>query len=331
MDYTFHSTSPNFFHQVRCPINDTVNHKVSWYIKSIIGACNIKVIDEDDYISFRLERVFEIHPDKAYFDLTNEKEGFMSWFSSTLSLIGLTFEIDGGGRWCFTSNEPFEIIGVSYYFKQVLGLYYQSEFPLQSSNNQLQIQASGYRLGSSFWFALSNLGSMNSVCMRIFNTFTPNGVFHYDNQEFVANCNSGALSDLIISIVDENMRPIRFTNPIHLYIVVQDCGEERQNYEPFQTLPPNPVLQEKIRRKRIENKERKEKSLKNLLKYDPTADRENEDLEFPLKSPEQEDAELRSLRNNIAKNNTDRDKQIKELQEDYQENQLKENTQETEK
>jgi hypothetical protein len=326
-DYTFSSKTPNFFHEIHCPI---LNHnKISWSIKSIIGSCNIKVIDEEDFIIFSIhEQLYEIRPEIAYFDLSNENEGFLSWLSDKLEEFNIKYQIDGGGRWSFYSTEKFEIIDCSYYFKQIFGLYFLNEFPLHSINNAIKIQASGLKLGSSFWFLTCNCSSSSSnVVMRIFNDFSPNKTFQVNNHEFNQISNAGSLSQLIIQIVDENLHPIRFTNPIFIYIQTQEIFQENICLEPFRELPPNPILKEKIQRKRIQNKEKKEKALRNLGRYDPTADRENEDLEFPLKTPEQEENELRMLRRNISRDNKERESLIEELQENYQE-QNQENKQE---
>jgi len=174
------------------------------------------------------------------------------------------------------------------------------------------------------WFALCNCGtncSLNNswkgfICMRIFNTFAINRVFQHLNNEFITTCQSHCLEDLTISIVDENRRPIKFTNPICIYISIK-CEEETQEFLPFQSLPPNIELKEKIQKKRKEIAERRERGLINLGKYDSTKDRENEDLKFPLKSPEQEEAELKGIRERTRKENTQRDILIKEIEDEY--------------
>jgi hypothetical protein len=78
-------------------------------------------------------------------------------------------------------------------------------------------------------------------------------------------------------------------------------------------------LKEKIVKKRLENREKRAKALIKLGKFDQTADRENENLEFPLKSPEQEDFELKHIKERTAKNNKGRENLIEEITQEYNE------------
>jgi hypothetical protein len=323
MEYTFSSNNSNNFHLIQCPIHIREFSMVSWSCNFLIGNCNIEVLNEEDFIEFD-KGLIEIN--QSYFDLT--KDGFNEWFESKLNELNIQSEIDGGGRWSFISNEKFEIKSCSYYLSQVLGLYYLKNLPLQSreinKRNIIQVMATGYKMGSSMWLGQSNCGNeviVNnqrlSLCFRVFNTFQICHVFSFNNREFKIENHSSALNNLMIWITDENSKPIRFTNPVYVYLSVQPINEDVISGEPFQDLPPNIELKEKIKNKAREIHEKKEKGLINLANFDKTADRKNEDLEFPLKSIVEEDLELRNLKETTRRKNPDREREIKELEENY--------------
>ena len=56
MKYTFHSTDPDNFNEIYCPIiYPGVCRRVRWWVNELTSIQNIIVLDTTDYITFYLE------------------------------------------------------------------------------------------------------------------------------------------------------------------------------------------------------------------------------------------------------------------------------------
>ena len=53
MKYTFHSTDPDNFNEIYCPIvYQGVCRRVKWWVNELTSNHNIVILDTDDYITF---------------------------------------------------------------------------------------------------------------------------------------------------------------------------------------------------------------------------------------------------------------------------------------
>ena len=86
MKYTFHSTDPDNFNEIFCPINYLgVCDKVSWYVQELTTNHDVIVLDTTDYI------VFEIIGDSH----DNDGVGTITWNpSKQYTSITSSFIID---------------------------------------------------------------------------------------------------------------------------------------------------------------------------------------------------------------------------------------------
>jgi hypothetical protein len=122
------------------------------------------------------------------------------------------------------------------------------------------------------WYVVSNLGSPNSisqqfnpytssnpaVVMRIMNSFVNEQPLSYNNSEFVTTSQASSLSNIRCEIVDANLEPIRFLNPVYLTISVKAISpEERQpKEEALAEQPANKEQQMAMQQKQLDNMER---------------------------------------------------------------------------
>ena len=136
MKYTFHSTDPDNFNEIYCPIiYRGVCRRVRWWVNELTSIQNIIVLDTTDYITFYLEG-------DEYLDSPAEG-GTITWnLSSQYTSISssLMTEFNNSGKTDLTLSKTdlgmykfstvmgyFEIKSMSYNMKQALGFYYVSD------------------------------------------------------------------------------------------------------------------------------------------------------------------------------------------------------------
>jgi len=288
--YTFSSCVPGKYNEIFCPINTTSN-KIRWQIKKIEGKCKIKVLDREDFIEINNCKIYV--PD-TYYDIDEEKENFLYDFEKDVRHVcEVEIDIDNGGCYTFYSSKPFTITNCSYYLKQVLGLY-NYELPLNAERfgekYYIDLETAGYKLASSMWFGVCSEGSpcvitrannqwFSTVCFRLFNNYKQDQSIDYTNNEF-SNISSN-IKNLHIQIIDENLKPVRFISPIHLYMEVERLDDEDHSDRALlENLPTDEEFKNK--REKLSQKfyEHRKKNFEYVRDFDITKERINEDQPF---------------------------------------------------
>ena len=251
MNYTFHSTDPDNYNEVRCPIIYTgVSKFVKWWASELTTLHNIIVLDTSDYIIFENEigeqRTW--HPSQRFTDINanfdisfnnDNKDDDVQIKRTELNTIKLT------------SFEYFRIIDMSYNCKQVFGFYYmdkvdvESQLVLEGDDKDkwvIESKSIGFKNLTPVWFLISNLGQPNqinthnnkwtplfpAVVMNIQNSFANESNICYSNSDYQAESPSSALSNLRVKLVDGNLEPIHLLNPLYVTIYVQEIPEDQK-------------------------------------------------------------------------------------------------------
>ena len=256
MNYTFHSTDPDNYNEVFCPIiYSGVCRQVKWWITEITSIHNIIVLNPDDYIKFQIENELgareEViwHPEKRYTDITSN---FDLDFNDD-ERVDVQISRTELNTFMFTSTHWFKILDMSYNCKQVFGLYYLDKVEIEATpteyddlNNPvyfvIESKAVGYGNSTSVWFLISNLGQPNqitthnnkwtpkfpSVVMNIQNTFQDRCSISYNNADYQAVSPTSALSNLRVKLVDANLEPLHLLNPLYVTVYVQEIPDEEK-------------------------------------------------------------------------------------------------------
>ena len=133
MKYTFHSTDPDNFNEIYCPIIfPGVCNRVRWYMQDLTSNHNIIVLDTTDYIIFYTQS--DSHTNDTYGTITwnpskqfTSLSSFMTDFNSQ-DATDMTLEQTDIGTYRFKSTSgAFDITSMSYNVKQALGFYYVSD------------------------------------------------------------------------------------------------------------------------------------------------------------------------------------------------------------
>jgi hypothetical protein len=187
-------------------------------------------------------------------------------------LYPIDFMKDENGFVEFTSEIGFTIIDMSYRMRQALGFYY-GYFPMIPIYDEirsmfiLKARAIGYNMLSPMWYILSNLGAPNSVsrqdnpwycsnaaiAMRIQNSFVNEQPLSFSNSEFITTSQASSLSNIKCMVVDSNLEPIKFLNPISITISVKDIPIDEDKMAQFEEQPANRELNKQIREKQHSN------------------------------------------------------------------------------
>jgi hypothetical protein len=297
-EYTFCSMEPGKYNEIFCPINFIgTSQQIKWYANNLTGNCNIIILSKDDYFTIEYNDVdtLTIHPTEDIFDVDDTT--FRDYLKEQLTPIDVGFSIDTANRWTFDSGSLFTLKDCSYHFKQVMGFYY-TQFPIdavqEGDNWYIKGKASGYKMGTSMWYAMCNMGSScvsnhphnpynqfyTYVCMRIFNSFQQSSPFSWSNSDFVSTCQASALSNIQIKIVDENFEPIRFTNPVWIYITVEQI--EPPEEDPFAEQPEDKAGKKQREQQLMDKRMALQNSIIQQGNYNPAAERVNEDAPHPL-------------------------------------------------
>ena len=252
MDYSFHSTDPDNYNEVRCPVIYTgVCRKVKWYISDISTFHNIVVIGKDDYITLDLGDGEETKV-KMNEDYGEANDTFFEDFKNKLHVVTgdkeLEVEKDNLGRVSIISSISFSISDMSYNMAQALGFYYLDVYDIDptfdesSAKYVIKSKASAFGNYTPVWYLISNLGMPNQInkannpwtpifpalVMSIQNSFQPGQPLTYSNSEYVATSPASALSNLRVKLVDGNLQPIKLTNPLYVGVSLSEIPDEEK-------------------------------------------------------------------------------------------------------
>ena len=252
MDYSFHSTDPDNYNEVRCPVIYTgVCRKVKWYISDISTFHNIVVIGKDDYITLDLGDTQETKV-KLDNDYGEANELFYNDLRDKLRVYTgdkeLEIEKDHLGRISISSNESFSISDMSYNMAQALGFYYLDTYDIDpvldadSGKYIFKAKASAFGNYTPVWYLISNLGMPNQIntrnnpwtpifpalVMSIQNSFQPGQPLTYTNSEYISTSPASALSNLRVKLVDGNLQPIKLTTPLYVGVSLSEIPDEEK-------------------------------------------------------------------------------------------------------
>ena len=222
MEYTIASTDPEHFNRIRVnlPLPSWKYSDVT--ITSFVANCNMLILKKGDYIMFNIDNTdYTLTIDSNITNIDNASTLIATLPSiSNSSEIPIEFTVNTDGRITITSTEPFTITDLSYNMKLILGLYYNIQYPITSTqddeNYVYDISAVGYYLSTPVLYLLSNLGGVNyfnrsdetykidanSISMRMLNSFTASMPIISSNSEFSKITLSTDLTDFEIILVD---------------------------------------------------------------------------------------------------------------------------------
>ena len=266
MDYNFHSTDPDNFNEVNCPVIYTgLSTKVKWFISDITTNHNIIVIGKEDYITIAPEELdtITIHLEEDY---NSADSSFINELQTLLQQNineSITVTKDSLNRLTITSTTYFEIINMSYNMKQALGFYYLGDkyviSPTQDKTTlvyTIKAKASSFESLTPVWYLISNLGCPNqinannnpwtpifpAVVMSIQNSFQSGQPLTYSNSSYVSTSPASALSNLRVKLVDGNLQPIKLTAPLYVSVSLSNIPKEEnaETEEQLQNQGENP-------------------------------------------------------------------------------------------
>ena len=250
MDYNFHSTDPDNFNEVNCPVIYTgCCTKVKWFISDITTNHNIVVLGKEDYITIAPEELdtVTIHLEEDY---NSADSSFINELQNLLQQNindSINVSKDSLNRVIMTSSYYFEIVDMSYNMKQALGFYYLGDkytiTPTQDKTTliyYIKSKASSFESLTPVWYLISNLGCPNqinannnpwtplfpAVVMSIQNSFQSGQPLTYSNSSYVSVSPASALSNLRVKLVDGNLQPIKLTAPLYVSVSISEVTKE---------------------------------------------------------------------------------------------------------
>ena len=290
-EYNFHSTDPENFNEVFCPVIYTgTQDKVRWIVSDITTNHNIVVLSPEDYIEFDY---FPIYLSKYYTEITDSFTNDINDLLTTHTQL-TTLKKDTRGIYYFESSYQIRITDMSYNMKQALGFYCET-FPLISKNEnsvwKITAKGVGFTNFSPVWFLISNLGQpiqlnkedtpwtpiFPAIVMKIQNSFQPGQPLTYSNSDYSALSPPAALSNLRVKLVDANLVPIKLLNPLYVSVSVQEIPMEEKQVveEAIATQESNPQTKKIIRETVIRYHDRKE-SNQQKVEAGPTVEPQSE-------------------------------------------------------
>ena len=129
MKYTFHSTDPDNFNEIYCPISyQGVCRRVRWWVNELTSNHNIVILDTDDYITFDAPGDSHLTNNDDEEDEENFDSGVITWnpskqYTSSSSIktdfnnadaTDITLEVTNSGCYRFKGTSDFSITDMSY-------------------------------------------------------------------------------------------------------------------------------------------------------------------------------------------------------------------------
>ena len=331
-DNNFSSTDPDRYYEVNCPVNYFgVSHQLKWFVSSINTVFTVEMFNSDDYITFNIcGEIVTIQLQKSYKD--RDESGLITDLNELLGVYTITLAADELGRYKFSCDREFWIVGISYALQQTLGFYYVKNINIENpikcveteSTFTITAKAIGYNNLSPVWYLLSNLGSPNivsslyspyeayypSIAMKIMNQFSPDQILQYSNSDFMSVSQASALSNLRVKLVDVNLQPVKLLSPLFVTISFIEMAEEKQAIdEAMAEQEPNNELKKQIEQKRQTNWKNLTDNLNKRMRG--TADEDLQQFEQP------DDTRGNEMAENVQEQNavTEQVAQVNDIQE----------------
>jgi hypothetical protein len=227
MNYIIVSTDENDFSEIWTNLQQPWTSKTKLTITGLTTHCNIVVLDENDFVTFKLGDELTIQPQDRYTNLNSLS--LAGLLSELLHEQDIVVEVSQANTLIFTSTDgdEFQIIDCSYNFKLLLGIFNESSLPIYSDDQGvLRLKNCGFFLSTPILYLLSNLGDncqhdghTTKVVMRINNSFSFNIPIISNNAEFSTIVQSSALSNVWFKLVDSNFHPIKILSPLYILAI----------------------------------------------------------------------------------------------------------------
>jgi hypothetical protein len=252
--YTLCSTDPEHYEQilVTIPFSNATN-MCEIQILSLCTLFNVELLSGEDYILLesqgRLYKIFAHNTCRLTLD--SLRDYVFSWVQEG-GAEGFEIEINSTNQLEISHSYPFKIHAMTYNFKNALGFYYvggeygaADGFPLESKapdipggSYVITSKAVPFTASSPILYLLSNLGGscyrMNatqnsvqggSLGMIIPNSFTSGMPMIAMQADITSHCFASDLSQIRITLVDFNMKPLKLLNPMFCVVSVQEIPE----------------------------------------------------------------------------------------------------------
>ena len=246
MEYTIASTDPKHFNRlhVNLPLPSWKYSNVM--ITSFVANCYMLILKKGDYITLSMNDTnYKLTINANMTDIQKASTFIATLPSiSNSSEIPIEFTVNTDDRITLKSSSPFSITDISYNMALVLGLYYNSTFPLVANKENdesysYDISGVGYYLSTPILYLISNLGGVNyfnrsnqpdkidanSISLRMLNSFTASMPIISSNSEFSKITLSTDLTDFEIILVDANLHEVEILNPMYVTISITNASE----------------------------------------------------------------------------------------------------------
>lgn len=215
------------------------NSKVSFSVSQLLTNCNIRVLNERDYLRIKVDGVIK---DIQFEDRTDMNTAAVySMLYEKLIGDGIEVQLDGANRLVLLSQKEFSIIDWTYNTGLLTGLYgiknkdtlSEGVKAIKDGNIwKLVINSVGMCLSTPILYLVSNVGSLafrntdNNdlqsciIVMRIVNTFVNGMPIIASNGEFSQTITSTDITGSSYILVDSNLHEIDLLNPMYITIRV---------------------------------------------------------------------------------------------------------------
>ena len=263
MEYTFSSTDADNYSEVICPVNYMgTSIQLKWYVSFMNGKANTILLDTDDYVEIDEEKYYV---KDTYTSLDNLTTILTEFFNqATLSVV-----MDKAGRLIIAGKQFFTITDMSLHMKYATGFHYLKEINLEAEYSEqneyyfIKCKATPFDYLTPLWYVVSNLGSPNqiasmtekykiyypAVAVKIVNTFSDGQAMNVSNGDYQTISQASSLSNLKLKIVDGNLEPIKFLNPIYLTVCLEEIPLDESIQEALIEQPPNKGYLEQLKQR----------------------------------------------------------------------------------
>ena len=215
------------------------NSKVNFNVSQLMTNCNIRVLNERDYLRMKINGVIK---DFQFDDRTDMNTSTVyTMLYEKLINDGVEVQLDGANRLVFTSENEFSIMDWTYNVGLLSGLYGIKNKDILSEGVKaikdgnlwkIKIESVGLCLSTPILYLVSNVGSLafrnteNNdlqscvIVMRIVNTFVNGMPIIASNGEFSQTITSTDITGSSFVLVDSNMHEIDLLNPMYITIRV---------------------------------------------------------------------------------------------------------------
>ena len=238
--FTLESVDEKHYNRIQVTLPSMCfNSKVVFNVSQLLTNCNIRVLNERDYLRIKVDGIIK---DIQFEDRTDlNTASVYSMLYEKLINDGIEVQLDGANRLVLISQKEFSIIDWTYNVGLLTGLYgiknkdtlSEGVKAIKDGNIwKLIIQSVGMCLSTPILYLVSNVGSLAfrntenndlqscAIVMRIVNTFVNGMPIIASNGEFSQTITSTDITGSSYILVDSNMHEIDLLNPMYITIRV---------------------------------------------------------------------------------------------------------------